>query len=605
MERNKFLLIVAILFIAHTAWGQGKNLQDFSFVIIPDRTGGFRTDIYEQTIEKVNILQPDFSIGIGDYVEGYTEDENKINKEWNEFDNIISTLNMPMYKVPGNHDYTGTAQQKIWQQRFGKAYQHFIYKNCLFLLLNSNDGDGVNISQEQLNYFTKAINENKKVAWTFVLLHHPLWNYPDGKGFSTIETQLTDRNYTVFAGHTHIYNYQQKNGKDYITLATAGGSSRLRGKAFGEIDHLTYISFVNQKPQITQIALSGFLNKDFTNMDKIKNALKIDSLSKIPVTILQNEQGSGGLYFQLRNNTDLPLNYQIDFLYQPFLSLSQNNIYRTVQPGETYNIFVEAKKIQPVSDSMRFIYTLQSANVEITKKAAIAYERNTPLLFSDTPVVFIKDYKVSIPTYTNSLPVQYSLNNSSDFSSLDNSFTINEGGKLNLRLYHPETKAYSQSQPIDLQKLSFLNPSTIREKQLKKGLLYSYYEGAFSVLPDFSKLKSLKKGIALDLDVEKIMEKENNFAITYSGLVKIPKDGLYKILLTSDDGSRLNIKGTTVVDNDGSHSIRTRQGFSALKKGFYPIDILYFEDFDGQKLEINFIDVEDDKEVAVEYYHKP
>lgn len=605
MWRNKAILSVLLILIFNFSFSQNNKSDNFSFVVIPDRTGGFRMGVYEKAVEKINLLNPNFSVGIGDYVEGYTDDESKIKKEWLAFDSIATTLKAPFYKVPGNHDYTGHAQQQIWEKRFGQAYQHFIYKNCLFLLLNSNDGDGVNISQKQLNYFIETINKNKHVAWTFVFLHHPLWNYIDDKGFSKLEEQLYNSNYTVFAGHTHIYNYQERYGKDYITLATAGGSSDLRGKAFGELDHIAYVSFNDRKPAITQLALSGILDKDFTHIGKVAHARKIDSLSKIPITVLQNDDGDGGLYFQLRNSTSLPLTYQIDFLYQSFLSLSQNNIYHTVQPGKTDNIFVETKKIKPVSDSLRFIYKLQSTDIEIIKKTAIVYERNIPAIFSDTPVVFIDNKKINFPEHDKFIQQQYSLDDHTSFAHSNNRLSISEGGNLNLRLYHPPTRSYSASQQISLHKKDFLPTLSIKEKNIKKGLRYNYYEGVFSVLPDFSKLKSLKKGVALDFDVEKIMEKANNFAITYSGFVKIPQDGLYKILLTSDDGSKLNIHNATIVDNDGSHSVRTTQGYAALKKGFYPIDIYYFEDFDGQKLDVQFFDAETNKKLNVEYFHEP
>ncbi len=44
---------------------------------------------------------------------------------------------MPFFYVPGNHDIAGEASAQVWKERFGPAYYHFIYRDVLFLCLNS------------------------------------------------------------------------------------------------------------------------------------------------------------------------------------------------------------------------------------------------------------------------------------------------------------------------------------------------------------------------------------------------------------------------------------------------------------------------------------
>ena len=54
------------------------NINDkpgqFQFVVVTDRTGGHRPGIFEKGVEKVNLLQPEFVMSVGDMIEGYTTD---------------------------------------------------------------------------------------------------------------------------------------------------------------------------------------------------------------------------------------------------------------------------------------------------------------------------------------------------------------------------------------------------------------------------------------------------------------------------------------------------------------------------------------------------
>jgi hypothetical protein len=43
-----------------------------------------------------------------------------------------------------------------------------------------------------------------------------------------------------------------------------------------------------------------------------------------------------------------------------------------------------------------------------------------------------------------------------------------------------------------------------------------------------------------------------------------------------------------VIDNDGSHSASSREGYMALKAGYHPIEIQYFEDFLGETLQLGY-----------------
>jgi len=74
----------------------------------------------------------------------------------------------------------------------------------------------------------------------------------------------------------------------------------------------------------------------------------------------------------------------------------------------------------------------------------------------------------------------------------------------------------------------------------------------------------------------------------YSGYIGIPRDDVYIFTLISDDGSRLLIDGTVVVDNDGLHGSLGREGTIALAAGTHEIEVEWFNKTGGADLDLLF-----------------
>ena len=157
-----------------------NNPSNFQFALVSDNTGGARPGIFEKGIEKLNLMMPEFVLSVGDLIQGYTQDTTRIREEWTEFNKKIDGLKMPFFYLPGNHDITNLVMQKEWEDRYGRRYYHFTYKDVLFVILDSNDDDDHNITDAQTTFALDAINKNPGVRWTFVLVHHPIWKslYP-------------------------------------------------------------------------------------------------------------------------------------------------------------------------------------------------------------------------------------------------------------------------------------------------------------------------------------------------------------------------------------------------------------------------------------------
>lgn len=112
---------------------------------------------------------PNLQLGIltGDIVRAFpfpTE------KDWEEVDNDISKLNIPVYYAVGNHDMEN---REVFEDRYGSTYFHFLYENDLFIIIDPNL-DNWNISESQLSY-VKTVLDTTRASNIYVFCHQVLW----------------------------------------------------------------------------------------------------------------------------------------------------------------------------------------------------------------------------------------------------------------------------------------------------------------------------------------------------------------------------------------------------------------------------------------------
>lgn len=269
----------------------------FTFAVFSDLTGGEREGIFEIAVAQLSLLRPEFIINVGDLIEGGTEDLGVIEGQWNSFDERADRATAPVFYVGGNHDLSGSVLQGVWNERYGHRYYHFVYRNVLFLVLDTEDNtperaqeifeirnramkviqkEGMeafpqteyanlpeqsagNIGAEQSQYFQDALAANPDVRWTFLFMHKATWEREGEQNFAAIEQTMADRPYTVFHGHLHTYGYEERYGRDYIRLATTGGAQ------FPELgrsmDQVTLVTVSESGADIANLMMEGILDK--------------------------------------------------------------------------------------------------------------------------------------------------------------------------------------------------------------------------------------------------------------------------------------------------------------------------------------------------------
>lgn len=285
---------------AHKPWNyepSGKTQDEFTFAIIGDLNSGEREGVFEIAVEQINLVRPDLILSIGDLIDGGTEDTTQLKKEYDFFDQRVAKAKAPFFHVGGNHDLTNITMRQYWEQRYGKRYYHFVYKDVLFLVIDSEDyaadrfheiylarkralelldsgkTDLANqsayfqmqeratgqVGEEQSAYFEKVLAENPNVRWTFLFMHKPVWKREGDGNLARIEAALKNRNYTLFNGHLHDYSYTNQNDQDYIMLATTGGGQNAKSES--SFDHITLVSMTDDGPVIANLRMDGILDK--------------------------------------------------------------------------------------------------------------------------------------------------------------------------------------------------------------------------------------------------------------------------------------------------------------------------------------------------------
>lgn len=323
------------------------------FAVVADNSGGPRAGVWAESIAKLNLMQPEFVVGTGDYIEGYEDTREGIDAQRDHFMGEMAKLEVPFFFVPGNHDVGRPMWKEAYNARYGVTYYHFVYKNVLFLCLNTNDGPDANtgIGDQQVEYATKVLAEHPDVRWTFVFQHKPLWNEKDNPAWERIEAALQGRKCTVFAGHTHNYLSQEEHAISFITQATTGGGSPLRGAAYGEFDAMVWVTLTDEGPHVANLLLDGILDKDIRTPETAK-ALALfradRAVTATPVLVEGPQFESGASRVVITNPLDAPLRIKVLSEAQPGVRVEPASLSAIVPPKGEHAVDLKLSADQPL-----------------------------------------------------------------------------------------------------------------------------------------------------------------------------------------------------------------------------------------------------------------
>ncbi len=247
-------------------------------------------------------------------------------------------------------------------------------------------------------------------------------------------------------------------------------------------------------------------------------------------------------------------------------------------------IIINVPSVAP--DSINSVVVL-----DISGKADI----NNPPGFEFENKIFIDSMEVQLKSSRDNVEIHYTTNGSTPEL---NSFLYSNPIKLKETTLI-SARCFSNGKPVSgISKEIFTKvrpEESVEINNAVNGIKYKYFEGNWDSLPDFSSLKPADQNIIPNFSIASA-KSEDYYGFEYNGYIKILEDGIYTFYTASDDGSRLYLGDSLIVDNDGEHGIVEKSGKTALSKGFHPIRVTFFEKTGDRNLDIKMKSLSMEKE---------
>jgi S1-C subfamily serine protease len=110
------------------------------------------------------------------------------------------------------------------------------------------------------------------------------------------------------------------------------------------------------------------------------------------------------------------------------------------------------------------------------------------------------------------------------------------------------------------------------------GLTFSVHVGKLGTTAGIGTVPPTRTGTTASPALDGLGElPAEDYAVTFTGYVEIPADGVYHLVVGSDDGSVLRLGGEVVADNDGHHAYQEARGVRRLAAGLHPVRVDFFQ----------------------------
>jgi len=260
---------------------------------------------------------------------------------------------------------------------------------------------------------------------------------------------------------------------------------------------------------------------------------------------------------------------------------------RVKSPGISAGVYTQTSDIELENNGlMTYDRRIQKIDPAVSMAAVHGWLAPEPVLDADK---FIDELAVELRTLSQGSDIRYTLDGSEPTKTstrYETPVTLTKSCTLTTRAFYPGN-GVSRVVAYKYQK-SPAQKATPTEGT-KPGLFLSYYETAAdaTAIPDFKTLKPTTHLVAATVGLERATRAEN-FALHFEGWFSAAKSGSYTFYLTSFKGSRLQLGGEIVVNNDSPNAPQPRHGCVTLEAGMHPLVLDYFQSNGGKDLRLEY-----------------
>jgi len=296
-----FITCMLTLTLAFDFLPEDQNVSDFRFVVIGDRTSSPVEKIFDEIIDEVCLLNPDYVINVGDLIHGYAEDTTVILAQWDTVLTILKKLPCRFHLTPGNHDIQNETDRRIFEDKSGtNDYYSFDFRDNHFIVLNNTITQWVSpqeMDTAQINWLKDDLEMSKHADNIFIFFHVPTYldafrnNTPD----SLVNLFIRYGVRAVFAGHNHSYLYLNQGGTDFIVVGSSGGDIGNNDFARGNFFHYLTVTVKGKECDIAVIKKGNVFQKNIVTGDNYLALARVDR-EAVTMTSSLVKEGSKKFY---------------------------------------------------------------------------------------------------------------------------------------------------------------------------------------------------------------------------------------------------------------------------------------------------------------------
>lgn len=354
MNRKVILIaLVAVLAFASLASAAGEGSVPFRFAILSDRTEGHTPGVWQKVIEAIKTEKPDFVVTVGDHIEGYGEDYERVEAEWDSVLAILRTVGVPVYMTPGNHDIWDDRAQEIYTEKTGrKPFYSFDYANSHFVILDDSRIESwSSMGLSQVSWLMRDLAE-ADAQNVFVFFHKPLWDQTlrHGKPDNLHEVLVNNGVDAVFCGHYHRYFCGDFGGIEYNTIGSSGadmGATDTQPELRGEFFQYGIVDVTKDGFKLTIHDLDGNVYpREFVTVGLLDEIDRIENdLIRVSPLVVTSEGGaSSEISVSIENDTAEPLGGDADWSVPDQWRVEPAAAPFSVAPGSVEKLTFTASK---------------------------------------------------------------------------------------------------------------------------------------------------------------------------------------------------------------------------------------------------------------------